>query len=110
MRRLIALLLLAFASQAFAVRVTDDRGVTLDIAAPPQRIVSMLPSLTETVCELGACARLVGIDDYSNFPARVLSLPRLGGLEDTSIERVVALKPDLVLLASSSAGIRMARP
>lgn len=98
-------LLMAVAAQAHAVRVTDDRGVTLDIATPPQRIVSMLPSLTETVCELGACDRLVGIDDYSNFPARVMALPRLGGLEDTNIERVVALKPDLVLLASSSRAV-----
>ena len=65
----------------------------------------MLPSLTEMVCELGACDRLVGVDDYSNWPAQVRRLPRLGGLEDTNIERVIALKPDLVLLASSSRAV-----
>lgn len=82
--------------------VTDDRGVTVRFAAAPQRIVSLVPSLTETVCELGACERLVGTDRYANWPDRVRSLPKLGGLEDTQVERLVALKPDLVLLARSS--------
>jgi iron complex transport system substrate-binding protein len=85
-----------------AVSVLDDRGHTLTLAQPPQRIVSLLPSLTETVCELQACARLVGTDRFSNWPASVRTLPKLGGLEDTQIERIVALKPDLVLLAVSS--------
>ncbi len=82
--------------------VTDDRGVVVHIAAPPQRIVSLVPSLTEVVCELGACERLVGTDRYANWPERVRTLPKLGGLEDTQVERLVALKPDLVLLARSS--------
>ena len=70
--------------------------------APPQRIVSLLPSLTETVCELGQCQRLVGVDRYSNWPASIGKLPRLGGGLDPNIEAVVALKPDLVLLATST--------
>ncbi len=69
---------------------------------PPQRIVTLLPSLTETVCELGQCQRLVGVDRYSNWPASIAALPRLGGGLDPNIEAVVALKPDLVLLATSS--------
>ena len=101
----LACTLLFLAAHAHAVRVTDDRGVAVELREPPQRIVSMLPSLTETVCELGACGRLVGLDDYSNFPAKVAGLPRLGGLDDTNIERLVALKPDLVLLASSSRAV-----
>ena len=71
-------------------------------AAPPRRIVSLLPSLTESVCALGACARLVGVDRYSNWPESVKALPALGGLDDPAIERIVALKPDLVLAAPSS--------
>ena len=51
--------------------VRDDRGATLRLAAPPQRIVSLLPSLTEAVCALGACTRLVGTDRFSNWPASV---------------------------------------
>jgi iron complex transport system substrate-binding protein len=80
----------------------DDRGVALTLAAPPQRIVSLLPSLTESVCALGACARLVGTDRFSNFPASVVALPKLGGLDDAQIERIVALKPDVVLLSASA--------
>jgi iron complex transport system substrate-binding protein len=103
--RALLLALCAIAWNARAGRVVDDRGIVLDLPRPPQRIVAMLPSLTEMVCELGACDRLVGVDDYSNSPAQVRQLPRLGGLEDTNIERVIALKPDLVLLASSSRAV-----
>ena len=85
--------------------VSDDRGRAISLATPPQRIVSLLPSLTETVCALQACDRLVGTDRFSNWPASVQALPKLGGLEDTQIERLVSLKPDLVLLAQSSRAI-----
>lgn len=96
------LLLLAFAAPAAAVEIRDDLGQLTTLPAPAQRIVSLLPSLTETVCELGACQRLVGVDRYSNFPASVNALPKLGGLDDTNVELIAALKPDVVLLAVSS--------
>ena len=85
-----------------AAAVLDDRGKPVALAAPPQRIVSLLPSLTESVCALGACERLVGTDRYSDHPATVQSLPKLGGLEDVQVERIVALRPDVVLAAPSS--------
>ena len=85
-----------------AASVVDDRGVAVELAAAPQRVIALLPSLTETVCALQACNRLVGTDRYSNWPASVRSLPKLGGLEDTQIERIVALKPELVLAPGSS--------
>lgn len=96
--------LVAAAASALAapVRVVDDRGRAVEIAKPPQRIVSLLPSLTETVCALNACDRLVGVDRFSNWPAQIATLPRLGGLEDAQVERIVALKPDLVLVAESA--------
>ncbi|MDR3451991.1 MAG: helical backbone metal receptor [Rhodoferax sp.] len=106
MKKLLALLLAWCAllgSQAVsALQVTDDRGVVVTLARPPQRIVSLLPSLTESVCELGACARLVGVDRYSNYPATVRALPQMGGGLDPNIEAIVALMPDVVLLATSS--------
>jgi len=80
----------------------DDRGVPINLGAPPRRIVSLLPSLTEAVCVLGACDRLVGTDRFSNWPASVAALPKLGGLEDAQIERIVALKPDVVLVSISA--------
>ena len=87
---------------AHAIDVVDDRGVTVHLPQPPQRIVSLLPSITETVCALGGCSRLVGVDRYSNWPASVRALPQLGGGIDPNVEAVVAQKPDLVLLAKSS--------
>ncbi len=89
-------------SHAQAVTVIDDRQVSVQLSKAPHRIVSLLPSLTETVCVLGACDRLVGVDRYSNWPASVAALPSLGGLEDTQVEALVRLKPDLVLVARSS--------
>jgi len=80
----------------------DDRGARIVLAAPPQRIVSLLPSLTESVCAIGACARLVGTDRFSNWPASVAALPKLGGFDDVRIEAVVALKPDVVLVSPSA--------
>jgi iron complex transport system substrate-binding protein len=82
--------------------VTDDRGVTTRWATTPERVITLLPSLTETVCALGQCARLIGIDRYSNWPDQVTSLPTLGGGMDPDIEAVVALKPDVVFTAQSS--------
>jgi iron complex transport system substrate-binding protein len=84
------------------IALRDDRGVTVTLARPPARIVSLLPSLTESVCALGACARIVGTDRFSNWPASVVALPKLGGIDDAQIERVVALRPDVVLLSSSA--------
>lgn len=89
-------------ARAAGVAVTDDRGRRVELPAPAQRVVTLLPSLAETVCELQACERLVGTDRFADWPERVRSLPKLGGLEDTPIERVVALKPDVVLAALSS--------
>jgi iron complex transport system substrate-binding protein len=101
---IVGLLCAALAAQA--MQITDDRGVMVTLARSPQRIVTLLPSLTETVCELGQCQRLVGVDRYSNFPARVKALPQLGGGIDPSVEAVVALKPDVVLMASSSRAVK----
>lgn len=90
------------AATAHALVVIDDRGLTVSFNQPPQRIVSLLPSLTETVCALGQCARLVGVDRNSDFPQSIKKLPQVGGGLDPNVEAIVALKPDLVLMATSS--------
>jgi iron complex transport system substrate-binding protein len=102
--RLLGTLMLVLCGPVMAagVNVVDDRGVSVSLSAPPSRIVTLLPSLTETVCELGACSRLVGTDRYSNHPAAVRSLPKTGGLDDANVEMIVSLRPDVVLLAVSS--------
>ncbi|MDH4392215.1 MAG: helical backbone metal receptor [Aquabacterium sp.] len=82
--------------------VQDDRGTSHRFDMPPQRIVSLLPSLTESVCVLDACQRLVGVDRWSNWPEQVNKLPRLGGMDDALIEAIARLKPDVVLASTSS--------
>lgn len=79
--------------------VVDDRGQAM---APPARVgqlVSLSPTLTESVCVLGACDRLVGVDRFSNWPESVTKLPHLGGIGSFNVEAVAALRPDLVLVA-----------
>lgn len=95
-------LLLCLCTAVHALQVIDDRGTTVTFAQTPQRIVSMLPSLTESVCALGQCQRLVGVDRYSNYPTSLKNLPKLGGGMDPDIEGITALKPDVVLVAGKS--------
>lgn len=89
------------------VMVRDDRGATIRLAAPPQRVITLMPSLTETVCALGFCERLVGTDRHSNWPTgsagtvNVPALPKLGGMDDAQVERIIALRPDVVLVPGS---------
>ena len=97
-----AVFLFGLPGPVHALQLTDERGITSTFAQPPQRIVSLLPSLTESVCAMGQCQRLVGVDRYSNFPAAVQRLPSVGGGLDPNIEGIVALRPDVVLLATSS--------
>ncbi len=108
MRYWFAMLMLLCNWAQAAVEVKDERGMLVRFEQPPQRIVSVLPSLTESVCALGACQRLVGVDRYSNWPVQVKSLPQVGGGLDLNIEAIVALRPDVVLAATSSrAGERL---
>jgi iron complex transport system substrate-binding protein len=90
---------LAAAAQSQTLVLRDDLQRAVTFNRPPQRIVSLLPSLTETVCALGACSRLVATDRYSDWPAEVKALPKTGGLEDAQVEGIVRLAPDLVLLS-----------
>jgi iron complex transport system substrate-binding protein len=96
------MLLMAAGALAQPIAVRDDRGIEHRFSAPPQRIVTMLPSLTESAWVLDAGRRLVGVDRYSNWPASIATLPHLGGMDDAHIEAIAALKPDVVLASTSS--------
>lgn len=98
----IAAMSLSGLADAAPITVVDDRGAAATFAHAPRRIVSLLPSITESVCALGACDRLVGTDRYSDYPETVRGLPKLGGLDDAQVERIVALKPDVVLAGKSA--------
>ena len=90
----------AFAAD-YPLTVTDDLGREVTLQAPPTRVVTMIPSHTETVCALGACDRLVGVDENSNYPAEVADLPNLGSGFAPDVETIVALEPDLILTDES---------
>jgi iron complex transport system substrate-binding protein len=77
--------------------VVDDAGKQVEIAAEPQRIVSLLPSLTETLFALGLGERVVGVTNFCNYPAEVEGKERVGGLRDLNAEKILALEPDVVL-------------
>ena len=79
--------------------ITDSAGRKLTIMYVPARIVSLAPSTTEIVCAVGACDKLVGIDQFSDFPAQVKTLPKLSDGFNPNYEQIVAAKPDLVLAA-----------
>ena len=93
---LLALLLAAGAAQA-QLRVTDDYGREVVLAAPAQRVVSLAPHLTELMYAAGAGARLVGALEYSDYPAEAKALPRIGSEASIDLEALVALRPDLVV-------------
>lgn len=104
----IGLILLGGAAQAthYPLTLTDDTGYALRLTREPQRIVSMMPSHTETLAAIGAGNKLVGIDTYSNYPpALVDKLPKVGSGYKPNIEAIVALKPDLVLVDEGKSGL-----
>ena len=78
----------------------DSAGRTVEIAAVPERIVSLAPSTTEILFAIGAGPRVLAVDAFSDFPVGAVSLPKIGGTNLTyDVEQIVALKPDLVLAA-----------
>ena len=86
---------------AAALEVTDETGRRVSVPQPVRRIVSLAPSLTETLYALGAQERLVGVTDYCDYPSEALTKPKVGGVINPNLEQVVALKPDLVLATKS---------
>lgn len=83
-----------------AVRLVDGLGRTVELATPAQRIVSLAPSNTEILFELGAGSQVIARDDFSDYPEEVKALPSITtNLSDINIEQIVLLKPDLVLAA-----------
>lgn len=96
---LTAALSTAAGAMSYPLTLTDDLGRKVTLKAEPRRIISVLPSSTETLCALGLCDRLVAVDDNSDFPQQVTRLPKVGGLYNPNIEAMVALKPDLVIVS-----------
>ena len=96
-RALAAVALLALASPAHALVLRDMLGREVTLAGPPTRIVSLVPSVTESAFALGGEARIVGVSDFCDWPPAARAKPRVGGMVNPSLETLVALKPDLVV-------------
>lgn len=85
--------------QAFPVTVVDGSGDEVTIDSEPETIVSFIPSNTEITFALGQGEKLVGVDDFSNYPAEVEAIEKVGG-QEINVEKVLALQPDLILVTN----------
>lgn len=79
--------------------ITDGYNRAVRIPVNPQRIVSLAPSLTETLYALGVQDRLVGDTDYCDYPPDAKKKPKVGGVTNPNLEKIAALHPDLVLMS-----------
>lgn len=79
------------------LQVTDDSGQKLTLKAPAEKVVALAPHITELVFDAGAGDTLVGVSAYSDFPEQAKTLPVVGDANHFDVERIAALKPDLVL-------------
>ena len=89
--------LAATAAQA-VVGVTDDRGSNVQLPEPAKRIVSLAPHITELLFAAGAGERVVGTTEFSDYPAAAQAIPRVGSSALLDLERIVQLKPDLIVV------------
>jgi iron complex transport system substrate-binding protein len=92
-----ALLLLAAASSEAAIAVTDGGGATVSLAQPARRVVTLAPHATELVFAAGAGERIVGASDYSDYPPAAKAIPRVASNRQIDTERLLALRPDLLV-------------
>jgi len=85
-----------------AITVTDDAGTTITLNTTPERIVSLSPSNTENLAALGLLDKVVGVTDVCDYPPEVKNKTRVGGYSAISIEKVAAVKPDLVIASDKT--------
>ncbi len=80
---------------------------TAGLQTAPKRIISLIPAVTEIVYAIGAGTDLVAVGSFDEYPPEVASLPRVGGLLDPDLERILSLKPDLVLVYGTQTDLRL---
>ncbi len=107
MYRVLLFVLLLLTGQTVAVEAVDDQGRTIRLERSASRIVALAPHATEMVYAAGAGRQLVGAVSYSDYPPAAKGVARVGGYQSVDLERIVALKPDLVIAWSSGNGERI---
>jgi len=95
--RVLVFLLILFSELSFAISVTDDRGQVITLEKPAQRIISLAPHDTELLFAVGAGTNIVGAIEYSDYPPQALKIPRIGNAMRIDMERVLSMRPDLVV-------------
>lgn len=98
LKKFLLMLLWVTASACAAISVKDDLGHTVTLPRPAQRIVTLAPHTMELVCAAGGCSRIVGKGSHSHYPPIARAIPEIGDNRQVDIERVLALKPDLIAL------------
>lgn len=94
---LICCLLLSYVSTSYAYEVVDDLGHLIQLDKPASRIIALAPDITEILFAIGANKNIVGTVDSSDFPAAAKSITRVGSYSGLDMERIIALKPDLII-------------
>jgi iron complex transport system substrate-binding protein len=90
-------LTIIFVDISYARTVTDEIGRSVTITPRPQRIVSLAPGITETLYVLSLDDKIVGVTTFCDWPASARKKPKIGGFINPSIEKIVSLKPDLII-------------
>ena len=99
MKNLCAAIVCAFAFDASAaITVLDDDGKSVTLQKPALRVIAMAPHVAELLYAAGGAERIIAAVDYSDYPEQAKRLPRVGSNREVDLERVAALKPDLIVI------------
>lgn len=80
------------------IRITDDLGTEISLAKVPQRVISLVPSITKTICDLGGESQLVGVTKFCVHPVHIRhTAKKIGGTKNVNIGKIAALNPDLII-------------
>jgi iron complex transport system substrate-binding protein len=91
------ILLIVFILDAQEKIIKDDLGFPFDMTAPPQRIISLAPNITEILFTLGLGEKVIGVTRYCDFPEDAMKKEKIGGMVDPNLEKIIALKADLII-------------
>jgi iron complex transport system substrate-binding protein len=98
--------LIVFLALLLGLSVVSGFSRTVIAQTPPQRIISLIPSTTEMLFAIGAGPRVIGVGNFDRYPPEAMSRTKVGGLIDPDVERIISLKPDLVVVYGTQNDLR----